>query len=85
MDDQAFVWGPFRILFFKEGQTFLAQCIDWDICTQGNSLEQCKERFWRGIQGEIHFSMSDGIEPFSKRTYLDPKYTARYNLVSKKS
>lgn len=43
-----------RVVVFEEGDIWLAQGLERDICVQGANLEALKERFLDTIQAEMH-------------------------------
>lgn len=52
------------LLLFKENDFWLAQCIEYNFLSQGNSPERTIHRMFQTIEAHIHFSDLDGREPF---------------------
>jgi hypothetical protein len=59
----------FRIVVFKEEKMFVAQCLDFDICTQASDMETLKSRMDCLIQCEMESSLESGqdLDPAPER------------------
>lgn len=44
---------------------YVAQCVEFDICVQGSSINQIKDRFLKTVWGHILISLECGVEPFA--------------------
>jgi hypothetical protein len=44
---------------------YVGQCVEYDICVQGASLKEIKERFLKSIWGHIVISLEHGLIPFA--------------------
>ncbi len=62
MTEQTFI---LRVLFVKTGDVWAAQCIDYDIAVQGNSVREAKLAFEKAIIGQILFDVKRGQRPLS--------------------
>lgn len=54
-----------RAVVFKEGDVWLAQCIEYDICAQAATVEEVKERLLATLACECESTMATGGAPFS--------------------
>jgi hypothetical protein len=58
-----------RVVAFQEGDSWIAQCVDYDLCVQGADLAQVKRRMTALIQLETDFTTKNngalfaGIDP----------------------
>ena len=59
--------GMLRVVILEEKDTglFVAQCLDYDICTQAGTIEQVKERFALQLEAERQMSLEDSGEEFA--------------------
>ena len=51
------------ILLYKEHELWVAQCLQFDISAQANTLEDAKYEFQKVFIGQIAASIENGIEP----------------------
>lgn len=63
MAEQTFI---LRVLFVKTGEVWAAQCIDYDIAAQGDSVREAKRAFEKAIIGQILFDVKRGLQPLSQ-------------------
>lgn len=58
--------GTLRVVILQEKETglFVAQCLEYDICTQAATIEQAKERFAMQLEAERQMSAEDTGEEF---------------------
>ena len=56
-----------RVLFFKEGETWVAQCLEFDIAAQGASIKHAREAFIEVFTGQISLDLSKNREPLSEK------------------
>lgn len=45
-----------RVLFFQDGNRWVAQCIDYDICTSGSSIPEAQQHFGEAFVAELGLS-----------------------------
>ena len=50
----------FRVVVFKEGDTFIAQCLEYDICAQAGDVKTLRHRMDATIEAERDFARSNG-------------------------
>lgn len=53
-----------RVILFQEGDLFIAQGLELDICAQGKTPEEAKKRFSIALRAETHEAASAGISLF---------------------
>lgn len=58
-----------RIIAFQEGDVWVAQCVEHDICVQGKDLPQARRRMEVALEIELEQSTANGGEPFND---IDP-------------
>lgn len=58
-----------RIVAFQEGDSWIAQCVDYDLCVQGADLAQVKRRMEALIILEAEYTKANSGEAFAG---LDP-------------
>lgn len=58
-----------RIVAFKEGDVWIAQCVEYDICVQGSDLAQARRRMTVALDQEARITIEKcgvaykGIDP----------------------
>ena len=58
-----------RFIAFQEGDGWVAQCVEYDICTQGSDLAQAQRRMNVALRHEARFTKERHGEAFAG---LDP-------------
>jgi hypothetical protein len=54
-----------RVIFFKDQEKWIGQCVDYDIAVQSNTIKGAQKAFSETIVGRILIAKQLGIEPFS--------------------
>jgi hypothetical protein len=44
---------------------YVAQCVEFDLCVQGKTLEEVKMRFLKSVWGHVIIAMECGLKPFA--------------------
>lgn len=57
--------GRYRVVVFNDEGTFVAQCLEHDICAFAPDLETLRGRFLDVFYIEANMGINDGTEPFS--------------------
>ncbi|HET6892734.1 MAG TPA: hypothetical protein VFH31_16640 [Pyrinomonadaceae bacterium] len=52
-----------RVLFIREGEAWVAQCLEHDIASQGRTLQEAEATFGRTFVGQIMLDVRRGKEP----------------------
>ncbi len=52
-----------RVLFLHEGDSYVAQCLEYDIAAQGKTLPEVKLAFERALVGQVMLDMKQGRKP----------------------
>jgi hypothetical protein len=52
-----------RVLFLHEGDSYVAQCLEYDIAAQGKTLPEVKLAFERTLVGQMMLDMKQGRKP----------------------
>ncbi len=63
-----------RAVVFKGRESWVVQCLEFDIAAQAPSLEALPVRLARALLAEIEFSQQRGEEPFSRLPRAPEKY-----------
>lgn len=76
-----------RIVVFKEEGTFIAQCLEFDICTQADSMEVLQERMNCLIEVELSSGqdIDEAPERFHKmwdQAFYRPSGNHQYGLMA---
>lgn len=63
-----------KVLFMREGEAWIAQCLEHDIAAQGKTLHEAEEIFGRTFVGQLMLDFRRGKEPLqgvrpAPRTY----------------
>ena len=53
-----------RVVVFQEDERVCAQCLEYDIAAQGQTLDDCLYQLGRLIVGHLAISTEKGFEPF---------------------
>jgi hypothetical protein len=53
-----------RVLFIREGESFVAQCLEFDIAAQGKTITEVKRAFERTLIGQMMLDVRRGKRPF---------------------
>src|SRR5689334_6392027 len=65
---------PIHVVLLREGDLYVAQCLEYDIAAQGETLDQVRLNFERALVGQICVDVHHDIKPLSKT----PKAPAKY-------
>lgn len=63
-----------RTVLFKEGDWWVAQCLDVDIAAQAHSEKELYDELWRLLIGRILVSERLGVEPFASLPPAPKRY-----------
>ena len=66
---KAVITGPqqwnLRVLLLREGEWWVAQCLDFDIAAQAANLTEVKAAFFRAFVGQIVVDLERGDQPLT--------------------
>lgn len=54
-----------HVVIFKGERSWVAQCLEIDLATQGSDFDQLAERFERALQAHIEICRERGADPFT--------------------
>ncbi|HMR33960.1 MAG TPA: hypothetical protein PKA13_21535 [Geminicoccaceae bacterium] len=54
-----------RAVVFQEGDVWVAQCLEYDICAQANTVNEAKARLLATIRFEYEQTLTDSGVPFA--------------------
>ncbi len=66
-----------RIIAFQEGDVWIAQCVDYDICAQGRDLTTVRERMFALLQAEMAYT----FEKYGKEFHGIDAYPDFYEVM----
>ena len=69
---------PISVLLVKEGEGWVAQCLEYDIVGQGGSIREAQDSFIRVVQGQLYIDSQRGREPFQGIEPAPPFYWAYF-------
>lgn len=55
-----------HVLFVKDGASWVAQCLEYDLCAQAKTIGELKTRFVYTIVAQIMSDVKKGREPFAQ-------------------
>lgn len=70
-----------RVLLTQENSLWVAQCLDLDICAQGESLEDAKNNFFKEIIGHIVLANKYETKPFENLGEVPQYYEELYDTA----
>jgi hypothetical protein len=67
-----------RVLVFQEGGDWVAQCLEYDICTHAQDEESLSKRFSALLEVEYNISMRECGKPFAGIEPAPEEYQAMW-------
>lgn len=68
-----------RVLIFREGDSLVAQCLEYDLCASASTLEDLEFEFTRTAIGHISICKAEGLEPFKSLSPAPEVYWDAFN------
>lgn len=68
-----------RVIAFKEGDAWIAHCVEYDICAQGSDLSQLRRRMEVALEVECEMSEKRTGTPFGGIGPAPSIYEAMYD------
>jgi hypothetical protein len=62
------------VLLHKDGNAWVAQCLEYDLAAQAPSVDEAKKRFMRTLTQQIVADLVDGNDPLSKLPQAPLRY-----------
>ena len=72
-----------RLLIFREGSWFVAQCLEYDIAAQARTLMDVQYEFERILAGRFFTAKKLGVDPFEGIPPAPEEYRELFNNVKK--
>jgi len=66
------------VLFLREEDSWVAQCLQYDIAAQGKTIADAMAAFARTVSGQICVDLHHGVEPLSEFTPAPHEYWHRF-------
>lgn len=70
-----------RFVAFREGDGWVAQCVDYDICTQGTDLAQARRRMNVALRCEAEFTEQKNGKAFAGIDAAPDYFAAMYEAA----
>lgn len=67
-----------RVVFFRGSSKWVAQCLEYDIATQADSLEQLETRLVQALNAEVEFSRRLDKQAFTRLPKAPERYWAMW-------
>jgi hypothetical protein len=64
MDNKTHVF-KLSVLLLREGDTWIAQCLDYDLAAQGKSIKAARNALARTFAGQVALDLHHGLEPLN--------------------
>ncbi len=72
------------VLFFKEGDVWVGQCLQYDIAVQGENLRECMQELTDSLLGRIAIASELGMDhPFRDVPPAPVRYWKQYRAALK--
>jgi hypothetical protein len=72
-----------RVLFIKENDTWVAQCLEHDIAAQGKTIEAVKTAFKKTVAGQCFLDIHHGGEPLAAIKSAPQYYFDKFETAEK--
>lgn len=66
------------VLLLREGENWVAQCLQYDIAAQGKSIPEVKNAFARTFCGQIMVDLHHGVDPLASFREAPAEYWERF-------
>lgn len=80
---------PVSVLILREAETWVTQCLEYDIAAQGKTITEAMTNFQRTFIGQILVDIASGREPLEGVPQALPEYwklfEAAHRLVDRSS
>ena len=73
-----------RIVAFQEGDHWVTQCVEYDICAQGKDLAQARRRMAVALREEAAFTKKHNGEEFAGIDAAPDYFAAMYDSAEEK-
>lgn len=54
-----------RVVVIRDGDKYVAQCLEYDISAQGSTIDEMQRRFSLTLQAELDYSLREHGKPFA--------------------
>lgn len=71
-----------RVLAFRDGEAWVAQCIEYDIAEQGGSLEEAMENLEITVSAECQFTLTEHGEAFKSIDPAPMEFEAKFETLN---
>lgn len=66
------------VLLLKEGETWVAQCLEHDVAAQGDSIDEALDNFGAVFAGHVTLDVKEGREPLADVPQAPSLYWEHY-------
>ena len=67
------------VLLLREGETWVAQCLEYDIAAQGKTIAEAKAAFALTFSGQVCVDLHQQVKPLSGFSQAPAEYWTRFN------
>lgn len=71
------------VLLMREGETWIAQCLDYDIAAQGNSIKAAKGALARTFAEQVAVDLHHGVEPLNGFSQAPKEYWDKFGQAER--
>jgi len=72
-----------RVVVFESRGRWIAQCLDYDLCTSAAERERLPRQILSQLRAQIALDLKHGREPFHGLSSAPPKYWEMYRQASR--
>src|SRR5262249_29907877 len=76
------LWGkPLKVLLRKENRSWVAQCVDYDIAAQGETVRAAMSAFHRTLKAQVMLDIERGREPLKAIPAAPEVYAKQFDVA----
>jgi hypothetical protein len=62
------------VLLHRDGETWVAQCLEYDVAVQGRNKDEAQQRFLRALTSQIGLDLAEDRAPLSNLSPAPKRY-----------
>ena len=67
-----------NVLLLREGEMWIAQCLDYDIAAQGRTIAAAKQAFAHTFAGQVLVDVHNNVQPLQGFEQAPPEYWEKF-------
>ena len=71
------------VLLLREGEDWVAQCLEYDIAAQGRTLESVKDAFAQAFAARVTIDLARGVQPLIDLASAPNNYWMKFKLAER--